>query len=902
MIYIVTPCRNAVETIEQTILSVVSQAGNFEVRYHVQDGGSTDGTTDLLARWKSRIEKEIFPIQCNAVIFTYASEPDQSMYDGLVKGVEGLSVLSNDFMTWINADDLLMPGAFSFIQSVHDCFSSEHVSWISGAVAVMKNHLPTILVDRPLPTLAIKNGLCDGEHWEYVQQEGTFFRYWLWNKVDAGRMLRKFRYAGDWNLWREFAHHAILVQSQQWPLGIFRQRDGQLSQKHINDYKAEIEATAPLKKRREAFKRLTETQQFKRRMIRSKYPDGSFLLAEKGVNYRARPRYEKLFGTWSQSFIDKAKAIDQDEHTVFTPSVNPTGTGEGGSKGFRKSVVHIDLVDFQSVTFARRSHWRLFEGLDIELFGAKMDMDAHQLKVYQDLLVFQFIREYIPPGSRILDVGGGISRILNYFSKTHECWNIDKLEGLGNGPKDMGKVDYRLVRDYMGNFNSELPDNYFDFVFSISALEHVPQDDPTLFDKIIDDIDRVLKPGGYSLHLFDVIFKRNGFWTNKIIYRIFERVNTINNFIPPEEIRDDPDLYCMSEDAYNKTWFHATQKPYLEHGRPSNLSILWKKALPSGSKQLLVEKKMPVSQSKKHNSFRFYVVTPILNVRKTIDQTIESVVSQAGDFSIHYHIQDGGSTDGTLERLKYWESSLSNPGELVNCRNVTFTWSSQPDQGMYDAVTTGFDRMFIGPDNFMTWINGDDLLMPDALSAIQKISSTHPEIQWIGGPTYVIDDNGPILQRDNPAPTEIIREGLCDGRHWHHLQQEGMFFKKSLWFRGKHALQGFRLAGDWNLWRVFAHHAMYYQYSEALGAFRRRKNQMSIDRIADYQKEIDSQLPNDIRYQAFCRLYRDKTICGNMICLDRVSGKPILKKDTREIQKQFEYHWKNVQHPGPAKS
>lgn len=290
-----------------------------------------------------------------------------------------------------------------------------------------------------------------------------------------------------------------------------------------------------------------------------------------------------------------------------------------------------------------------------------------------------------------------------------------------------------------------------------------------------------------------------------------------------------------------------------------------------------------------------FIVTPCLNAAQTIDQTIQSVISQAGNFCICYHVQDGGSTDLTVERLLYWEGVLAKTNPYVQCRKVKFTWASEPDQGMYDAVVKGFDSMRIGPDNFMSWINGDDVLMPDSFSAVCRISAEYPEIKWIGGPTYVFDDDGPVLQRDSITPTAIIREGLCDGHHWYHLQQEGMFFKKVLWFKGKYAVRGFRLAGDWNLWRVFAQHAEYFQFVKPLGAFRRRKGQMSIDRMADYNAEIDSIISEKSRRHAFSRLFEKKDLYRNLVVLENPSGKFIIKKDIRETRKHLDFHWKNVQ-------
>ena len=48
---------------------------------------------------------------------------------------------------------------------------------------------------------------------------------------------------------------------------------------------------------------------------------------------------------------------------------------------------------------------------------------------------------------------------------------------------------------------------------------------------------------------------------------------------------------------------------------------------------------------------RFAIVTPVLNGEKFLDQSILSVVSQTGPFTIRYHVQAGGSKDRTLRDL-----------------------------------------------------------------------------------------------------------------------------------------------------------------------------------------------------------------------------------------------------------
>ncbi len=152
----------------------------------------------------------------------------------------------------------------------------------------------------------------------------------------------------------------------------------------------------------------------------------------------------------------------------------------------------ITPLNFDKFTFSKMDHFNLFleHNFDEELFGCVVDPGDCDLKVYQDLLIYSFIKFNVPAGSKILDIGGGDSRILKHFKNDYECWNIDKLEGVGNGPTDIDTTGFRLVFDYMGNFNNELPENYFDFVFSISTLEHVPADEAKIHADILKDINR----------------------------------------------------------------------------------------------------------------------------------------------------------------------------------------------------------------------------------------------------------------------------------------------------------------------------------------------------------------------------------------------------------------------------
>lgn len=91
MVSIITVSHNAVRTIDQAINSVLNQSYR-DIEYIVIDGGSTDGTVDLVKSHGDRIAK-------------FISEPDKGIYDAMNKG---LKLASGDIVGMLNSDDIYM--------------------------------------------------------------------------------------------------------------------------------------------------------------------------------------------------------------------------------------------------------------------------------------------------------------------------------------------------------------------------------------------------------------------------------------------------------------------------------------------------------------------------------------------------------------------------------------------------------------------------------------------------------------------------------------------------------------------------------------------------------------------------------------------------------------------------
>ena len=255
-IYLLTPCLNAAATINRTIWAIVSQQGEGAIRYHVQDGGSTDGTLEILAGWERRLrdQRELLPMR---VEFTYASERDTGMYDGIDAGFRRMDVPSDALMGWCNADDTVWQGAVACLQEIDRCFPE--VEWVMGWPTGFDVSGRCESIERQpfFPRQILANGMADGSHWPYLQQESTFWRKRLWNRV--GGVDRELKLAGDWDLWRRFAQtqELVLVDRQ---LGSFHARPGQKSA-DVAGYRGECERLLPTAERLANFDRVTQSTQ-----------------------------------------------------------------------------------------------------------------------------------------------------------------------------------------------------------------------------------------------------------------------------------------------------------------------------------------------------------------------------------------------------------------------------------------------------------------------------------------------------------------------------------------------------------------------------------------------------------------------------------------------------------------
>ena len=194
------------------------------------------------------------------------------------------------------------------------------------------------------------------------------------------------------------------------------------------------------------------------------------------------------------------------------------------------------------------------------------------------------------------------------------------------------------------------------------------------------------------------------------------------------------------------------------------------------------------------------LVTPSFQQGRFLGRTIYSVVSQHYP-ALEYVVQDGGSSDETVDVLRQFAPSLRR-------------WASEADTGQADAINRGFEET---TGTIMAWLNSDDLLLPGTLAYVARYFAEHRDVDVVYGHRLVIDENDARIGAWILPTHSDVALTFQD-----YIPQETLFWRRRIWdAAGGHVDSDFRYALDWDLLLRFRDAgARMVRLPRYLGAFR----------------------------------------------------------------------------------
>lgn len=191
LVSIITPSFNQASYLEQTIQSVLDQ-DHADIEYLVIDGGSTDGSVDIIKKYVPRLAY-------------WVSEKDAGQADAINKG---MARAKGDIVAWLNSDDYYLPGTISAAVKAFD--ENPDVVLVYADMLAVDEHGQTFNTLR-YRQLTLEELLC----FQIIGQPGVFMRRAAFEKV--GGLDLSYHFMLDHHLWiRIAAQGRILHIPQTW--------------------------------------------------------------------------------------------------------------------------------------------------------------------------------------------------------------------------------------------------------------------------------------------------------------------------------------------------------------------------------------------------------------------------------------------------------------------------------------------------------------------------------------------------------------------------------------------------------------------------------------------------------------------------------------------------------------
>ena len=203
---------------------------------------------------------------------------------------------------------------------------------------------------------------------------------------------------------------------------------------------------------------------------------------------------------------------------------------------------------------------------------------------------------------------------------------------------------------------------------------------------------------------------------------------------------------------------------------------------------------------KSTNSFpKISIITPSYNQAEFLERTILSVIEQNYP-NLEFIIIDGGSTDGSVEIIKKYETDIDY-------------WVSEPDSGQAHAINKGLK---LATGDWVAWQNSDDIFYPGAFVALADAARKEPDAGLVIGDMNLIDENDNVI-RDlhfvTPSFMAMVAEGMV-------FSNQAAFWKRKVHDEIKYLDETLDLGFELDWFLRLTRHVKGYATNQCLGGFR----------------------------------------------------------------------------------
>ncbi|HMQ70191.1 MAG TPA: hypothetical protein PKA90_14495 [Ignavibacteria bacterium] len=276
------------------------------------------------------------------------------------------------------------------------------------------------------------------------------------------------------------------------------------------------------------------------------------------------------------------KNSEDNTHDTENIKNNIPDTGSEAKSKDNNSENKVTPDNIQEFLYPKKDHLNYFndKGYSLLFYGEEINEENANIKKYRNLLSYSFITENVNEGSNILEISDDPdSMILNHFKLRYDCYKLSDIRQLEE--TDTGsKVSIKLEKYPENNTELNVNNGSFHFIIWNSTFGKISDNKESL-DKVLKNAFKLLKPGGYILFLFDIVYNTGTSFIHNGYFNLFnldsKEVSNITWYKDHKSILEDQSFIKYNKNFSNKNFNISRERKYNDEGFISSYNVLLRK-------------------------------------------------------------------------------------------------------------------------------------------------------------------------------------------------------------------------------------------------------------------------------------------------------------------------------------